>query len=55
MAAINNTVNYIVYAPHLSKDGLELYYTRLLKNGIQSEIMVSVRSTTNSVLELQLF
>jgi len=48
MAAINDTVNYLVYAPHLSKDGLELYYTRLLKNGIQSEIMVSVRTNTNS-------
>ena len=48
MAAINDTVNYIVYAPHLSKDGLELYYTRLLKSGIQSEVMVSVRTNTNS-------
>lgn len=48
MAAINDTINYIVYAPHLSKDGLELYYTRLSKNGIQSEIMVSVRTNTNS-------
>jgi len=48
MAAINDTVNYIVYAPHLSKDGLELYYTRLLKNATQSEIMVSVRTNTNS-------
>lgn len=48
MAAINDTVNYIVYAPHLSENGLELYYTRLMKNGIQSEIMLSVRTNTNS-------
>jgi hypothetical protein len=48
MAAINDTVNYIVYAPHLSKDGLELYYTRLLKSGTKSEVMVSVRTNTNS-------
>lgn len=48
MTNINDTTNYIVYAPHLSKNGLELYYTRLLKNGIQSEILVSVRSNTNT-------
>jgi hypothetical protein len=47
-ASINDTVNYIVYAPFLTKDELELYYTRLLKNGTQTEIMVATRSTTNS-------
>lgn len=44
---INDTTNYIVYAPSISKDGLELYYTRLLHNGLQTEIMVSIRSNTN--------
>lgn len=46
-ANINDTTNYIVYAPSISKNGLELYYTRLLHNGLQTEIMVSVRSNTN--------
>ena len=46
MANINDTVNYIVYAPALSKDGLELYYTRLLKNSVQTEIMVATRTGT---------
>lgn len=44
---INDTTNYIVYAPSISKNGLELYYTRLLHNGLQTEIMVAVRSNTN--------
>lgn len=48
MANINDTSNYIVYAPCISKDGLELYYTRLLKTGTQTEIVVSVRTNTIS-------
>lgn len=47
-ANINDTVNYIVYAPNLTEDGLELFYTRLLHNGTQTEVMVSTRSNTNS-------
>ena len=47
MVNINDTSNYIVYAPNITKDGLELYYTRLLKTGTQTEIMVSVRTNTN--------
>lgn len=47
MANINDTSNYIVYAPSLSKNGLELYFTRLLHGGLQTEIMVSVRTSTN--------
>ncbi len=47
MANINDRTNYIVYAPSISKDGLELYFTRLLHNGSQTEIMVSVRNNTN--------
>lgn len=43
---INDTVNYIVYAPQLSKDELELYYTRALKGIAQTEICVSVRTST---------
>ena len=52
MTNINDTVNYIVYAPNITKDGLELYYTRLLKTGTQTEIMVSVRSNTNSAFSV---
>lgn len=52
MANINDTVNYIVYAPALTKDGLELYYTRLLKNSTQTEIMVATRTSTNSAFGL---
>ncbi len=48
MASVNDTLNYIVYAPALTKDGLELYYTRLLKNGTQTEIMVATRTNTAS-------
>jgi hypothetical protein len=46
-ADINDTTDYIVYAPFLSKDELELYYTRLLKNGTQTEIMVATRANVN--------
>ncbi|MBA2610498.1 MAG: T9SS type A sorting domain-containing protein [Bacteroidetes bacterium] len=46
MANVNDTANYIVYAPALTKDGLELYYTRLLKNSTQTQIMVATRSNT---------
>jgi hypothetical protein len=48
LAAINDTTNYIVYAPQLSQDGLELYFTRLLHNSINTEICVSSRLTTST-------
>ncbi len=40
-----NDTNYLVYAPQVTKDGLELYYTRLLKNTFNTEICVSVRNS----------
>ena len=41
-----NDTNYLVYAPFITKDGLELYYTRILKsNPFQTEMLVSVRSS----------
>lgn len=43
--AVNDT-NYLVYAPHFTNDGLELYYTRLLKGTVNTEICVSVRNNT---------
>ncbi len=39
-----NDTNYIVYAPNLSVNGLELYYTRLMKGTFNTEICVSVRA-----------
>jgi hypothetical protein len=48
MASINDTVNYCVYAPNLTEDGLELYYTRFLKTGFNTEILVATRSSTNA-------
>lgn len=48
LANINN-VNYLVYAPQITKDGLELYFTRILKTGFTTEICVSVRSNTSAV------
>ncbi|MDZ4666052.1 MAG: T9SS type A sorting domain-containing protein [Bacteroidota bacterium] len=47
-ANVNDTVNYIVYAPNLTEDGLELFYSRLLHNGTQTEVMLATRSNTNS-------
>lgn len=43
-----NNPNYIVYAPNISSDGLELYFTRILiSSPIQSDICVSVRNSVN--------
>ncbi|PHS68412.1 MAG: hypothetical protein COB12_00735 [Flavobacterium sp.] len=51
-----NNANYIYYAPCISSDNLELYYTRYLKGEITSstvfEICVAVRS--NSLLEFSI-
>lgn len=48
-----NDSNYIYYAPCISSDNLELYYTRYLKDNITSntnfEICVAVRTNTDSV------
>lgn len=47
-----NDTNYIVYAPQVTKDGLELYYTRLLKSGFNTEICISVRNTVSDTFSL---
>jgi hypothetical protein len=44
-SAINDT-NFIVYAPQLSTNGLELFYTRLKKNTIETQICISTRGDT---------
>jgi len=49
---INDTINYIVYAPQVTKDGLELYYTRLQKNTFNTEICVSVRNNIADTFSL---
>ena len=47
-----NDTSYIVYAPQLTQDGLEMYYTRLLKNTVNTEICVSVRDTPADTFSL---
>ena len=42
-----NDTNYLIYAPQVTNDGLELYYTRLLEGGFDTEICVSVRNTVS--------
>lgn len=49
---INDTLNYILYAPQVSKNGLELYFTRLQKNTFNTEICVAVRSNLTDVFGL---
>lgn len=38
-----NDTNYLVYAPQLSNDGTEFYFTRFLRGSTNTEICVSVR------------
>ena len=47
-----NDTNYLVYAPQITKDGLELYYTRLLEGGYNTELCVSVRNTVADTFSL---
>ena len=49
-----NDTSYIVYAPQLTQDGLEMYYTRLLKNTVNTEICVAVRNTPTGPFSLPL-
>jgi hypothetical protein len=53
MQNVNDT-NYVVYAPCISKNGLELYYTRFLKNNISigTQICVSVRTNLTDIFSL---
>lgn len=50
-----NDTNYLVYAPQVTKDGLELYYTRLLKNTFNTEICVSVRNSIADTFSVPMF
>ncbi len=53
MQNINDT-NYVVYAPNISKNGLELYYTRILKSNVSlgTQICVSVRTNLADTFSL---
>lgn len=51
-ANVNDPENYLVYAPQITPDGLELYYTRLLKNSVNTEICVSVRTSATEPFSL---
>ncbi|MBI4977576.1 MAG: PD40 domain-containing protein [Spirochaetes bacterium] len=42
-----NDTSYIVYAPSISSDGKELFFTRMRLGTYDSEICVSIRSTTD--------
>jgi hypothetical protein len=42
-----NDTNYLVYAPQLSANGLELYFTRLRIGSFDTELCVSVRSSVS--------
>ncbi len=45
-AAVNDA-GYLVYAPQITGDGLELYFTRLLKNTINTEICLALRAAAD--------
>lgn len=47
-----NDTNYLVYAPQVTKDGLELYCTRLQKGTFNTEICVSVRNSVSDTFSL---
>jgi hypothetical protein len=47
-----NDTNYIVYAPQVTKDGLELYFTRIPDGTVNSEICVSVRDSITGIFSL---
>ncbi|MBK9193350.1 MAG: T9SS type A sorting domain-containing protein [Crocinitomicaceae bacterium] len=47
-----NDADYIVYAPQLSIDGKEMYYTRILDGTVNSELCVSVRETATDTFSL---
>jgi hypothetical protein len=51
LADINDTT-YLIYAPALTKDELELYTTRIKKGTFQTEICVSVRNTPTDSFSL---
>ncbi|MBL7892334.1 MAG: T9SS type A sorting domain-containing protein [Bacteroidia bacterium] len=51
LANINDST-YIVYAPEITRDGLELYFTRIKNGTTLSEICVSVRTSLTDVFSM---
>lgn len=47
-----NDTGYLVYAENVTRDGLELYYTRIKKSTTQTELCVSVRSSITDTFSL---
>jgi hypothetical protein len=47
-----NDTNYLVYAPELSADGKELYFTRILNGSLNTEICVAVRHQPTDTFSL---
>lgn len=47
-----NDTNYIVYAPQVTKDGKELYFTRILDGTYNTEICVAVRNSVTDPFSL---
>ncbi len=47
-----NNPDYLVYAPSISSDGKELYFTRIKKGTFTTEIYVSVRADEKGVFSL---
>ena len=50
-ANVNDT-NYLVYAPQITRDGLELYFTRILNTTVNSELCVSIRNSLTDPFSL---
>ncbi|MBL0317029.1 MAG: T9SS type A sorting domain-containing protein [Flavobacteriales bacterium] len=46
-----NDPDYLIYAPQITKDELELYFTRLLIGGFDTEICVSVRNSATDAFD----
>lgn len=53
LANVNDTA-FLTYAPQLSRDGRELYFTRLLKNTYNTEVCVAVRNSPADVFSVPL-
>jgi hypothetical protein len=47
-----NDTGYLVYAENVTKDGLELYYTRIKKGSFQTELCVAVRGAVTDTFSL---
>jgi len=51
LAKVDDT-GYLVYAENITEDNLELYYTRIKKNTLQTELCVAVRNAVTDTFSL---